>query len=262
MVNRSALAALALAGLLVLAGCTGIASQPNDDPASNVTVELDGGPEGATVSVGGRDTVTAEPDAATVRLEVAAEGDDPEAVRNDLSRNASAVRQALLDYGLAEDQVRSDSFRIRENYRARRQPDRDLPAYRGTHELVVELDDPDAVGDVVDAAVESGPVRVEGVQFGLSDERRAELREQALTGAVEDARSEAELVATAEDLTLESALSISTDRVNVERPDATVYREAAATPTAQADSSADTRVEAGEVTVRASVTVVYNASTS
>jgi uncharacterized protein YggE len=263
MVHRSAIAALALASVLVLAGCSGLANSPDEqqrDPGTNVTVQVDGGNEGATVAVGGRSSVTAEPDAATVRLMVVGTGDDPEAVRDRLSRNASAVRQALLDYGLEEDQVRSDQFRIRENYRARREPDADRPEFLGTHELVVELDDVDAVGEVIDAAVESGPVRVEGVQFRLSDERREQLRDEALTQAVEDARSEAELVAAAEDLELRSAERIATDRVSVDKPRGTVVREAAATPTESGDAAGSTRVESGEVTVSASVTVVYNAS--
>jgi uncharacterized protein YggE len=264
MVTRSAVAALALASLLVLAGCTGLSSSPDaqqPDAGTNVTVQVDDGGEGSTVAVGGRASVTAEPDAATVRLQVVAAGEDPETVRNRLSRNASAARQALLDYGLDEEQVRSEAFRIRENYRARRDPDADLPAFRGAHELVIELEDTDAVGEVIDAAVESAPVRVEGVQFGLSDERRERLRDEALAQAIEDARSEAELVATAENLELRSAERIATDRVSVDEPEGTVVRQAAATPTeAGGDAAGSTRVESGEVTVRASVTVVYNAS--
>lgn len=266
MVRRSALAALALASLVVLAGCSGLASSPNDAQQQrdgNVTVNIqDGsGDDGATVAVGGRATVTAEPDAATLRLEVAASGESPAEVRNRLSRNVSAAREALIDFGLDEEQIRSEGFRIDENFRARHEPERDLPPYIGRHELVVELEDVDAVGDVIDAAVESGPVRVEGVRFGLSDERREELRDEALTAAVEDARSEAELVAAAEDLRIGTAERIATDRVRVDEPRGTVVREAAATPTAAAgDYAGDTRVESGEVTVAASVTVVYNAT--
>jgi uncharacterized protein YggE len=263
MVQRSTLAALALATLLASAGCTGLGGNQNEQRNSNVTDERQrSGGEGATVAVGGRGSVTAEPDAATVRLAVVARGDDPEAVRNRLSRNVSAARAALLAYGLEEDQVRSEEFRIRENHRARRESEEDVPQFLGTHELVVELDDTEAVGEVIDAAVESGPVRVGGVQFRLSDERREQLRNEALTEAVTDARSEAELVAGAEDLRLASAERIATDRVAVDAPEGTVVMEAAATPTAAGDAASNTRVEAGEVTVTASVTVVYNATTT
>jgi uncharacterized protein YggE len=259
---RTKFAALALAGLVVLAGCTGaIGGSPDDqqsDPNAAVQ-QADGDGDGATVVVGGEGSVEAEPDAATVRLTVRASGEDPETVRDRLSRNATAAREALLEFGLDEEQVHSERFRIRENRRAKREPDAEEDPYVGTHRLVVDLDDVDAVGKVIDAAVQSGPVHVDDVQFGLSDERREQLRDRALTEAVEDARSEAELVAAAEDLQVGSAERITTDRVEVGGGSGTVVREAAATPTAQADA-ASTRVESDDVTVTASVQVVYNAT--
>jgi len=66
MVQRSTLAALALATLLASAGCTGLGGNQNEQRNSNVTDERQrSGGEGATVAVGGRGSVTAEPDAAT-----------------------------------------------------------------------------------------------------------------------------------------------------------------------------------------------------
>lgn len=264
MPSRRTFAALALAGLLVLAGCTGAPTGTDRpaDPGTNVTVELaQQGEQGSTITVAGHGSVEAEPDAATLRLTVAAEGDSPEVVRNRLSRNVSTAREALIAFGLDEEQLRSEEFRIRENYRAEREPDAGHPEYIGEHRLVVELNDTDAVGPAIDAAVESAPVRVDGVTFGLSEQRREQLREEALTEAVETARDEAELVASAEDLTVRSAEHIRTDRVNVRTARGSVVQEAAATAT-PADDGGSTRVESDEVSVTASVTVVYNATAS
>lgn len=257
MVSRPTFAALALAGLVVLAGCTGAAGDPDEqDPGANASAQQAAGD--ATIVVAGEGAVSAEPDAATVGLTVVATGEDPETVRNRLSRNVSAARAALLEYGLDEEQIRSERFRIRENRRDRRDGDSEEPPYVGTHQLVVEVGDVDAVGEIIDAAVESGPVQVDGVRFGLSDERRDQLRDRALTEAVEDARGEAELVAAAENMEVRSAHRITTDRVQVDRPRGTVVQEAAATPTAGDDGS--TRVESNDVTVTASVQVAYNAT--
>lgn len=254
---RTTVSPLALAALVVLAGCLGAAGSSPDDQQPNATVERAAG-DGATIVVGGTGSVEAEPDAATVRLSVVATGESPDVVRTRLSRNTTAVREALLAYGLDEEQITSRHFRIEENHRARREGGEDEPPYVGTHALVVDLDDVDAVGEVIDVAVENASVQVEGVEFGLSDERQAQLRNQALTEAVEDARSEAELVAAAEELRVVAVERITTDRVQFDRPRATVVREAAATATPGGDAS--TRVQGGEVTVTASVQVVYNAS--
>lgn len=253
------LAALMLASVVLLAGCTGGLTGGTDEPAAGSGA---GGVDGdaSTVAVAGQGSVEAQPDAATLRLQVTASGDDPEAVRDGLSRNASAVREALLEYGLDADQLRTEGFHIRENRRARHEPDADVDPYRGFHRIEVDLDDPDAVGEVVDVAVESGPVQVERVTFGLSDERREQLRDEALQEAMTDARGEAETVAAAENLQVASAERIVTSRVNVERPRATVVKEAAATPAPGTSDGANTRVESDAVTVTASVQVVYNAT--
>jgi len=193
--NR-ALAALALAGVVLLAGCVGgigSTAPANDDPAPpDGTV----GEDGATVAVAGQATVEAEPDAATVSLSVQAEGSDAATVRDRLAENVSAVRGALADLGLDDDQVTTDHFRVRQT-RPHERERSDAPDYVGVHALTVELEDVDAVGDAVDAAVEAGATDVDHVTYRLSDERRAELRDEALADAMGDARDEAELLADA-----------------------------------------------------------------
>jgi uncharacterized protein YggE len=255
--NR-ALAALALAGVVLLAGCVGgigSTAPANDDPAA---VGDAAGDDGTTVAVAGQATVEAEPDAATVSLSVQAQGDDAATVRDRLAENVSDVRAALADLGLDDEQVTTDHFRVRQT-RPHERERGDAPDYVGVHALTVELDDVDAVGDVVDAAVGAGATDVDHVTFRLSDERRAELRDEALTDAMGDARDEAELLAAAEGLTLANAASISTDEVSVDRPTREVaYADAAATP---APGGASTSVAPGDVTVRVSVQVVYNATT-
>lgn len=248
-----------LASVVLLAGCTGGLTGGTDEPTAGSGV---GGADGdaSTVAVAGQGSVEAQPDAASLRLRVTASGDDPEAVRDGLSQDASAVREALLEYGLDADQMRTEGFHIRENRRALREPEADHDPYRGFHRIEVDLDDPDAVGDVVDVAVESGPVQVERVTFGLSDERREQLRDEALQEAMANARGEAETVAAAENLEIASAERIVTDQVRVDRPRATVVREAAATPAPDAGDATNTRVEGDDVTVTASVQVVYNAT--
>jgi len=248
------LAALALVGFVLLAGCAG--GIGSTAPANQAPADADTDDGGTTVAVAGQATVDAEPDAATVTLAVRAAGDDAATVRDRLAANVSAVRSSLADYGLDDDQVTTEHFRVRQT----RPPERergDAPDYVGVHALTVELDDVDAVGDVVDRAVEAGATEVGHVTFRLSDERRAELREQALTDAMADARSEAALLADTEGLTVGTPASISTDEVSVDRPHREVaYATAAATPAADRQ----TAVEPGDVTVRVSVQVVYNAS--
>lgn len=249
--------------MLVLAGCAGVAANasPSDGSASSpneMTVKLieNETDDGSRIVVTGSHSIEAAPDTAQIHLTVVASGDSAESVRNELAEDASALRQALVDDGpLDSDQLRSERFRIRENRRAEREPD--LAPYRGYHRFVVTLDSVEDVETVIDSAVEAANVEVDHVEFGLSDERRAELRDEVLRVAMENARSEAELLASTEGLTIDTAESMVTDRVHVQTrrsPVVMAADHAAATPTAGSRTS----IDVGDVTVTAAVRVTYS----
>lgn len=261
------IATLTMASLLVLAGCTSLASDAPaaEDPtrtADEMTVKLvdEGADDAIQIVVTGTHTIEAAPDTAEVRLSVVATGADSATVRSRLADNASALRRALVTDGpLDEDQLRSDRFRIREDRRARHEPDAD--PYRGYHRFVVTVDDVEAVETIIDRAVDAATVEVHHVEFGLSDDRRDELRDEALEAAMGNARSEAELLASTEGLTVGAPESMVTDRVHVRSSRSPVVLEsagAAATPTA----SSRTSIQEGDVTVTVSVHVTYAAAES
>ena len=85
------------------------------------------------------------------------------------------------------------------------------------------------------------------------DERRADLREDALTAAMDNARADADVLAENADLSIEGVSAVSTGSVDV-RP---YHAEAM---TASADAAGGTEVESGPVSVTAQVQVTYNAT--
>jgi uncharacterized protein YggE len=262
---RPTIAAVTIALVLLLAGCTGFAGQspPSDTgnpTADEMTVKLvddeDDGP--SKIAVTGSHAIEAAPDTAQVRLSIVASGPDSATVRDRLADNASALRQALVTDGpLTEDQLRSDRFRIRENRRARHEPD--LDPYRGYHRFIITVDDTDTVEAVIDRAVEAASVEVNHVEFGLSDDRRAELRDDALEQALVDARSEAELLASTEGLSVGAPESMVTNRVHVQSHRSPVVMEAAGDAAGTPTSAPRTSIEEGDVTVSVSVHVTYAA---
>jgi len=264
MLTEHPVSVLAIAAMLVLAGCSGVGANASpasdtDGASDNMTVKLveNESDDGSRIVVSGSHSVDAAPDNARIHLSIVASGESSAAVRDKLSTNASALRDALVVNGpLGSDQLRSARFRIGENHRAEREPDVD--PYRGYHRFVITLDSVDNVETVIDSSVEVANIEVDHVEFGLSDERRAELRKEVLREAMTNARSEAELLASTEGLTLETAESVMTDRVQVQTSRSPVVLEgaAAATPTA----GGRTVINEGDVTVTATVHVTYSAT--
>jgi uncharacterized protein YggE len=240
------LSALVVATALIAAGLAG-AAMMMPTSAQNVDESAD-----RTISVDATGEADAAPNQAVLRVAVTAEGDDPSAVRDDISAGAESLRENLAEANVSESDYETSEYRIRQNRRPpSEQQQSDTPEYRGAHEFKVTLDDPDRVGAVIDAAADAG-AEVNHVSFTLSDDRREELREDAIADAMDDARLQADTIAQNGDLSVTTVAQVDAS----ERSYSPVRYEAAAAGAA-ADS---TSVSPGDVTVSYRVQVTYNAT--
>lgn len=254
MRRRNVLLATGAVASTALAGCLGSADEetdPGDDSDSERTI---------TVSESGE--VSAEPDMAVLQVGVEATGDDPGAVRDELAERGDALYDALVEYGIDEDDITTSRFRIRERVDRERMraegvepsSEEDLEPYTiylGTHSYRVEVQTVENAGEVVDTAVDAGADTVDRIRFTLSEEKREALRQDALETALADADSEAEFVAGQVDATIVEAKHVDTSggRVSPVREEFDMADGAAAPP--------ETSFEPGDVTVSATVEVRY-----
>lgn len=254
MRRRELLTGTAAATTALLAGCIGGAEEGGGDGTSS---------DARTITVSASGEAEADPDLAVVQVAVEARGEDAESVRDELAERADDLRGALLAYGLEEDQVTTGDFRIRERVDERAIEARDDEPrteadvrehvyYEGTHGLTAEVEAVEDAGEVVDVAVDAGADDVDRVQFTLSEARRAELREEALEGAIADARSEADFVAGELDASVLEARRVDTSggRLSPVRAEVADYAM-------EDDADPATDLHPDDVTVSASVDVEY-----
>ncbi|WP_418286164.1 SIMPL domain-containing protein [Halorubrum sp. DTA46] len=246
--TRSIGAVVGIALLVGLAGCAGIGGSTadtglGDDGALDRSIDVTASGEAAT-----------EPDRATLRVAVTATGPTSAAVRNDLAAGDESLRAALAEWGLDEEDIRTDRYDVRETRESREDPDRQ--AYQGVHRYAVDVEDVDAVGEVIDVAVDAGADEVQRVQFGLSEEREREVRDEAIAAAVANADADAAAIADASDLAVTGAHSVS---IGDTRSTPYVMRDTAMLAEADDGGAPGTGIETGDVSVRVTVTVVYAA---
>ena len=223
--------------------------------AAGTAAAADGGgaaPENRTITVAGSGDVDVAPDAAVVRLSVEASGTDAGNVSDTLASKAERLRETLQDFGIDDADIQTRYYDVRTD---RPGGDRDGAArYVGQQSLEVTLSDVERAGDLIDAAVDGGADEVHGVRFTLSEDERADVRDDALRAALENARDEADVLATASALEVTGIQSISTTGADV-RP---YHAEAVAY--AAGDGGAATRIDSRDVTVSASARVVFTAA--
>jgi len=229
---------LALLGVLavVLAGGVGFALA---DTGGTPTAE------NATVTVSADATVERSPDRATVTVAAIGRGETAAAARDNLSGDAEAIESALEGEGA---NVTASRFSIQPEYEYTSSGSEQV-GYIAVHTIEAETSDVDTVGALIDAAVDANADRVNGIAYGLRDETRTAAQEEAMTTAMETARSDAGTLAAAEDRTVGDALTVQTGGESETR----FYAESAYATSADSDTS----ISPGPLTVRTAVTVTY-----
>jgi hypothetical protein len=242
MKRRQLLGGTGAVAATVFAGCLGGTGSGSDQ---------------RTITVSKSGEVTAEPDMAVVSAAIEVTGTDQTTVRDELSRRAERLTEALQAAGVDDEAITTDRFDIRR--RTDRRPveptdnpeeadGTEEPAYVGIHAFRIEVDDADAAGDIVDTALEAGADDIGRIGYTLSAERQAELREQALQSALAAARTEAEFVAGEVDASVGDVVTVDTDQDRVSPAYATVEDDA---------GGRSTELRPDDVTVRATATVTY-----
>lgn len=202
-----------------------------------------------TVSGDGESRVA--PDEATVRLGVLAQAQTARAAQEQVNRTANAILDAVRKLGVAVEQIQTSDLNLNPLYAQNRPNDTGEPritGYQASNTVTIRLQKLDQTGPVIDAGLAAGANRLDGVMFGLRNDREA--RAEALAAAVAEARSKAQALARALKVRLVQILEVAEGGAQVSPPPYPKSR--VMMQSAMADS---TPVSAGQVGVNASVTV-------
>ncbi|HDS45720.1 MAG TPA: DUF541 domain-containing protein [Methanomicrobia archaeon] len=229
---------------LAAVGCLGTSSEGDAANAASNT----------TIAVSGTGLIKVVPNKVTVNLGVETQSEN---VTDAVAQNAArmdAVIAALDAAGVPKDNRETSYFRIFP-VRSYERPDEGILGYRVTNEITVEVQDLEKVGPVIDTAISAGANTVNHVVFGLTEERERDLRQQALTEACADARTKADAIASGLGLKIVGVATVTEGGVYTYPYRAGGYDEYA--KYAPAPSVVPTPIEPQDVTVSASIQVVY-----
>lgn len=162
---------------------------------------------GITVTGTGSTKVT--PDVATVTLGVQSQNERISLAVADNNRRSMLVRQAVLELGVVEGDIRTTYFSVWS------QPRYDEfgtltgeTTYFVDNSVLVTVRDVAKLGEILQAAVEAGSNSIQGISFHIEDPTEAE--DEARAEAIADAQAKAQELATAAGAQLGEVISIST----------------------------------------------------
>jgi hypothetical protein len=194
----------------------------------------------------------AAPDLAVIRLGVEAQERSAADAQQQVNQTAHAIFEALGAAGIQSDAVRTTGVTLSPVYThpGERGGEPTLAGYRAQNVVSIRVTDMERVGPVLDAGLGAGANRVDGIQFSLRDD--GDLRRDALSQAIQEARAKAETMADALGVTLVAVQAVEEGDVSV----APVFAAMEMRQMAM-DRSAPTPVSSGQVAVNAYVTVHY-----
>lgn len=169
----------------------------------------------SAASVSGFGGAKMDPDVAKVSISIIAESSSAESATREAAVIFDALISSLVEAGISEEQVRSNSFNLNPIYVYPRDQAPQINGYRLSHSLTVTVASSNLedlglrAGDVVDIATGVGVTSVSGIQFTVSEESMRTLRNEALRNAILDAREKAEVIAESLEVELVGVISVS-----------------------------------------------------
>jgi len=202
-----------------------------------------------TIEVGGEGNVQAAPDQATLQLAIETHALTAAEAASANGALAQRVNDALKSKLQDKGQIWTGGYSLYPDYsEPRNGGEAKIIGYRAQNSITVQTGTLELVGPLIDAAIAAGANRVGSLDYDLRDSTKA--RSQAITQAAKDAQAQAQALAAALGVKLGPVIKAST--VSERRPLPVARFQAAAAMVSEA-----TPIEAGQVTVPASVSLSY-----
>lgn len=206
-----------------------------------------------TISLTGAGIASATADQATLNLGVEVTKDTAGEAISENANLMAAVIEALKNQGISEEDIKTTNYNVYAQYDWK-EDGRELVGYTVSNMVQVTVKDIDNVGNVIDVAGEAGSNSINGISFGLSEEKMAELKTAAYILALGDAQDKGDLIADTLGLTITGVQSVTE---NSYTPVRTYMEYAEAGMDMAVSSKAPTPIVSGDLSVSVNVHIVF-----
>ena len=158
------------------------------------------------ITVNGTGEVRVSADTAVIGLGVNARDKDVLKAQAKVNETIAAIRAALVEAGIEEENINTDYINIYAMYDYREDQEQ-LAAYNANSTLAIKVTEMENVGKIIDICFAAGANTLNGIDFSASDTGDAEA--EAIKRAVADARAKAEVLAEAASLKIKGIEVIS-----------------------------------------------------
>ena len=209
------------------------------------------------ISVNGNGEVRVSADTAVISLGVNAQDKDVLKAQQKVNETIAAIRKALTEAGVKEENINTDYMNIYAIYDYRDDLEQ-VVAYNANSSLAIRVTDMETVGNVIDLCFAAGANTLNGINFSASDTEEA--KAEAMKRAVADAKKKAEILAEAAGLKIKGIEEINEGGVySYENSIGNVYAAKGLDREEAAMTDGGTVVQSAKLIVSANVSIVFEA---
>ena len=207
----------------------------------------------ADISFTGVGEVVITNDIARLSFAFSEVNEDVVIARNTVNEKVSTTYKELKEAGINERDIKTTQYNVYPEYeyiQVANTSRRELKGYRVSHGTEIKIRSIDETGAILDIVTQNKPTDVGSLVFGVDEERRKGLEEQAIAMAITEARNTAKKISKDSGLRLGRILRIQTDGGNNKSP----LLSARAVSLSAAPS---TPISQGESTIRKTAVIFY-----
>lgn len=206
--------------------------------------------EQQTINVNGSGEIYVSPDMANISFSVETNSKTASDAVKENAAKTNKVLEALKSQIGEDDTISTTGYNLSPMYEYNNQTKKsEFAGYKATNTVLVKTYNLKTIGTLIDSAAEAGSNNIQGLTFDST--KRNDYRRDALVKAVKDAKTTAQTVANAAGVKITTIYQISPS-YNYPTP---VYRDYA--ETRMASAPAPTPIEAGEISIKANVNMVF-----
>ncbi len=203
----------------------------------------------STIEVNGIGKIAVKPDIAYINFGVMTEAKEAKQAQASNAEIFAKLKKAVLDFGVKEEDIKTVQFNVSPKYNWTESKGQELQGYTVQHMIEVKTNKLDDIGTLLDNASKAGTNQVNGIRFSTEKLETYEL--QAITKAMENARTKADTIAKASGKSVKSVLKV-THNSNGGGYTPSFYGESA-----KIAMDSATQISQGELTIETFVNVVY-----
>jgi uncharacterized protein YggE len=216
--------------------------------------EATGGSLKSTITVTGEGELKAAPDVAYLNVAVETRAATAKEAQAANAKQFEALKKVLFTtYKMDQKDVQTAGFYVQPEYRYNEKDGSNkVTGYLATHSVQITTRDLANIGKLFDDLSAAGANRIDGVRFDT--EKKEQYEVQALDKAVANAKVKAEALAKASGRQLKGVISIAQNGSNAQP---LYYDGMQMKAESAAADRAVTSVQAGQITVNAGITVIF-----